>query len=292
MKNELSSIAGILVSVCIGIAVAVAGSQGGLVVNGIPLLIVLGIVAFVVQWVAFVPAFAFQTEKYFDGIGSMTYIGLALSALFFSNMEPGSILIAAMVIIWAARLGSFLFIRIQRDGHDRRFDSIKPDFLQFLMTWTIQGLWVLLTFSAGLSALTSGNAHPIDGVVIFGTVLWTTGFAIEVVADRQKSEFKKDPSNKDKFICHGLWSWSRHPNYFGEIVLWTGVALVASPVLVGWQYVTLISPLFVLFLLTKVSGVRMLENKARKKWGDNPDYIEYRHKTPMLWSNPLKRPHA
>ncbi len=286
MTKNTTSILGILASMILAGAIALAAGYQGLQFAGGPLLLLFALLAFVVQWLAFIPAFSFQTEKYFDLLGSATYILLALAAMYFSNRDPGSLLIGMLVIIWALRLGSFLFIRVSRAGHDSRFRSIKPDFLQFLMTWTIQGLWVFLTFSAGLAAMTSGQPHALDGYVIAGGIMWTAGMLIEVIADQQKTAFRNDPANADKFIQHGLWAWSRHPNYFGEILLWTGIAVIAFPALAGWQYVTLISPLFVLVLLTKVSGVRMLENKARRKWGEDAEYLAYVERTPRLVLNP------
>jgi steroid 5-alpha reductase family enzyme len=287
MDKILISISGILCSLLVAVVVGLAGSTGGKEIATIPVFFACGLFAFVTQWVAFLPAYLYQTEKYFDLLGSITYVTLALAALFFSSMEPGSVVIAFMVSIWAGRLGSFLFFRIKRVGHDSRFRTIKTDFLQFLMTWTLQGLWVFITFSAGLAAITSGRAHPLDGIVVVGCLIWLIGFLIEVIADNQKSEFRLKDGNAGKFIQDGLWAMSRHPNYFGEIMLWTGIAVAASPALVGMQYVTLISPLFVVLLLTKLSGVRMLEHRAKKRWGQEPDFIEYQEKTPMLVLNPF-----
>lgn len=286
MSQNYVSVIGILAAVSAALGVATAGGQGGLVVAGLPLLFVFGLAAFVIQWLAFIPAYIYQTEKYFDLIGSLTYLSLAFTALFFSQREPAAILIALMVVIWAVRLGSFLFLRISRVGHDRRFSKIKPDFLQFLMTWTLQGLWVFLTFAAGLTALTSDREYGIDAFVVVGASLWIIGFGIEVVADNQKSTFRRDPANQDKFIRHGLWAMSRHPNYFGEIMLWTGIAVIAIPVLEGWQYITLVSPVFVYILLVKISGVRMLEHSAKRRWGEDEAYMDYQKSTPVVLLNP------
>lgn len=122
----------------------------------------------------------------------------------------------------------------------------------------------------------------IDVFAVIGLLLWAIGFAIEVIADRQKSAFRADPANRDTFISTGLWSRSRHPNYFGEILLWIGVAVITLPVLQGWQWVGLVSPVFVALLITRVSGVPLLEAKAEAKWGDQADYQEYRRTTPVL----------
>lgn len=287
MNSTLTSIAGITIAILFAALIALAGSQNGLEAFGLPIFIGSCLLAFTIQWLMFIPAFIFQTERFYDLTGSLTYIALVIIGLSFSSFEPGSILIAVMVAVWAVRLGSFLFMRVTKAGHDSRFRSIKPDFFQYLMTWTLQGLWVFLTFAAGLAAITSDKPHPIDLFAIIGGTLWLAGFAIEVTADNQKSQFKSDPANADRFISQGLWALSRHPNYFGEILLWIGIAVIALPILEGWQYATLISPLFVIFLLTRVSGVRMLENQARKRWGNDPDYQAYFQRTPMLLLNPF-----
>jgi steroid 5-alpha reductase family enzyme len=122
----------------------------------------------------------------------------------------------------------------------------------------------------------------LDIFAVVGFLMWVFGFAIEVSADAQKSRFNANPDNKGKFIQTGLWSRSRHPNYFGEIMLWVGIAVIALPVLHSWQWVALISPIFVTLLLTRVSGVPLLEKKADKKWGGQEDYEAYKKRTPTL----------
>ena len=281
MDKKLIWIAGIVGSLAGGALIAFAGSQNGALWLGMPVFAFCCAIAFFVQWLLFIPAFVFQTERYFDLAGSLTYISLVLVACYLSGVgDPRSLIIGGLVIIWACRLGIFLFRRISADGEDRRFRAIKPDFLQFLMTWSLQGLWVSVTLAAGLAAITVFEPKPIGLLGILGIVLWVVGFVVEVTADNQKLRFRRE--NPGEFITVGLWRYSRHPNYFGEIVLWLGIALLALPVLQGWQYATLISPVFVTFLLTKISGVRMLEYRANKKWGDDPEYQLYRSNTPIL----------
>jgi steroid 5-alpha reductase family enzyme len=239
--------------------------------------------AFLIQWLAFIPTYLLQTEKFFDLTGSITYISIITIAFIFSTGTDGrSILLWALVVIWAIRLGAFLFGRIKKAGKDDRFDEIKPFFIRFLTVWTIQGLWVTFTKAAALVAITSAHRKELDYFALAGFLIWALGFAIEVVADFQKSRFSANPDNKGKFIQTGLWSRSRHPNYLGEIVLWIGVAVIALPVLQGWQWVALISPVFVTFLLARVSGVPLLEKKADKKWGGQEDYESYKKRTPVL----------
>lgn len=273
----------LVVAVVIGVPVAVAGSQGGATVGGFPLFALAVAAAFLIQWLAFIPAFKAQTEKYYDLTGALTYISITvLLVLLTPGVDTRALLLAAMVVVWAARLGSFLFRRVRRHGKDDRFDELKPSFFRFLNTWTLQGLWVVLTAAAAWIAITSATRVGLDGWALAGVAVWAAGFGIEVVADRQKSRFKADPANKGKFISTGLWAKSRHPNYFGEIVLWIGVLLVAVPVLEGWQWVALLSPVFVALLLVKGSGIPPLEKKADKKWGGQPDYEAYKKTTPVL----------
>ncbi|MCB0954424.1 MAG: DUF1295 domain-containing protein, partial [Microthrixaceae bacterium] len=133
-----------------------------------------------------------------------------------------------------------------------------------------------------LAAVTSTTEEPLAWWWLAGAALWTAGFVLESVADLQKSRFRADESNRGDFITSGVWAWSRHPNYLGEIMLWTGVALIALPALQGWQFVTLISPLFVFVLLRYISGIPLLERSARRRWGDDPRWLAYQRNTPML----------
>jgi steroid 5-alpha reductase family enzyme len=269
--------------ILIGLLVALAGSQGGTSIVGVPLFALSVGLAFLIQWLVFIPAYLLQTEKFFDLTGSITYISVITLAFIFSKAFDGrSILLWALVIIWAIRLGTFLFGRIKKAGKDDRFDEIKPSFIRFLNVWTIQGLWVTFTMAAALVAITTTTRKELDLFAILGFLVWVFGFAIEVAADYQKSRFSANPANKGKFIQTGLWSRSRHPNYFGEIMLWVGVAIIALPVLQGWQWVALISPVFVTLLLTRVSGVPLLEKKSDKKWGGQEEYESYKKRTPVL----------
>lgn len=281
--NRSQTIKSLIIVPVIGILVALAGSQNGLSFNGVPIFAVCVALAFLVNWIAFIPAYSMQTEKFYDFTGSLTYISVTIVALLLSGKSDlHSMILAGLVMIWAARLGTFLLRRVRKAGKDDRFDAIKPDFYRFLNAWTIQALWVTLTAAPVFIALSSAKEVEFGPLAVAGLVVWLLGFGIEVVADGQKTQFRKDPSNKEKFISTGLWSRSRHPNYFGEIVLWAGVTLMAMPVLQGWQWVALISPLFVFLLLTRVSGVPMLEAKADKKWGGQDDYESYKANTPVL----------
>ena len=267
----------------VALAIALAGSHGGASAFGVPIFAISVGLAFLMQWLAFIPAFVLQTEKFFDLTGSITYTSVLMVAVLLSPVVDGrSILLFCLVVVWAVRLGAFLVRRILKVGKDSRFDQIKPSFFRFLSAWTLQGLWVTFTLAAALAAITSTTRKPLDLFALVGFLIWVLGLAIEATADAQKSRFRADPRNSGKFIRTGLWARSRHPNYFGEIVLWIGVTVVAVPVLRGWQWITLISPIFVAVLLTRISGVPMLEKAADQRWGGQEDYEAYKDRTPLL----------
>ncbi len=283
-KQILFSIA---IAIVIGALVSWAGSDGGDRFGAIPVFALCGALAFAVNWAAFIPAAIKQTEHYYDLTGGITYITVTIVAVLLSGTpDPRSAIVAGMVLFWSIRLASFLFMRISRAGKDSRFDNIKNRPPRFFLAWTLQGLWVLLTAACALAVITGGNREPLGIIGYVGIAVWTIGILVEIVADQQKSAFRADPANKGRFINTGLWAWSRHPNYFGEIVLWTGMAIIAIPVLEGWQWATLISPVFVFFLLTRVSGVPMLEEAADERWGGQDDYEAYKRNTPVLVMKP------
>jgi len=288
-KSDRNALVAFPLVVLVGLGVAFAGSQGGGSAFGIPIFAFCVALVFLIQWLGFIAAYLLQTEKFYDLTGSFTYISVTILAVLLSPVVDGrSILLLILVVIWAGRLGTFLFRRIQKAGKDARFDDIKPSFIRFLNTWTIQGLWVTFTSAAALAAITTTTRRELGLFALVGFLVWVLGFSIEATADAQKNRFRADPENKGKFIHTGLWAWSRHPNYFGEIVIWIGVAIIALPVLRGWQWVTLISPVFVTLLLTRVSGVPMLEKRADEKWGGQEDYEAYKARTPVLIPRPPK----
>ena len=284
--NKAEKVASLTIpaALLIGALIATAGSQYGATYSGLPVFGLIVSIAFLIQVISFVPAYISQTEKYYDITGTMTYVLSTLIAVSLSgNLDTRSLILATLIIIWSSRLGIFLYKRIQDEGKDVRFDNIKPSFIRYLNAWIVQGLWVTFTAGAALTAISSNNRVSFGSIGIIGLFVWVSGFTIEVRSDRQKSKFNSDPNNKDKFINTGLWSKSRHPNYFGEILLWCGVALIALPVLEGTQLFTLVSPIFVYILLTRGSGVPLLEKKADETWGGNPEYEEYKNSTPVLF---------
>ena len=243
------------------------------------------LLAFLIHWLFFIPAYLLKTEKFFDLTGSLTYISIMVYVVYTKNNlqeQLGSIILASLVILWAVRLGSFLFLRIKKAGEDKRFREIKTSFARFFLLWTISGMWVSFCSMCALTAIASNDGVVINNIFYIGLVTFIIGLSIEIIADSQKTKFRKDPKNKDKFINEGLWAKSRHPNYVGEITLWAGVAIMSFSSLEGWQYVSLISPIFTYLLLVYVSGVPQLTASGQKKWGHLESYQDYIKNTPTL----------
>ncbi len=283
----IKDFAAIVVCILTAYLVAIAGTVEGVFLYGVPVVLLCAGVSFFVHWIVAVPSLIASSEKYFDFTGMIATL-LVVSAVILALLASGqqasarSTIVAIFVSLWTLRLGTFLYNRIVQSGEDKRFKEIKKSLLKFLMTWTLSALWVFLTTVNAITIIALNPQGMIDIFFIMGGIFWVLGFAFEVVADSQKKSFSELPENRDKFITRGLWSISRHPNYFGEIILWSGIAIISLPLLSGWQFVTLVSPVFVFLLLTKISGLPFLEDKAEKKWGKDKGYIEYKNKTPIL----------
>lgn len=239
---------------------------------------------FAIQIIVFIPSFIFRTEHYYDLTGGITYISTVVIALILKNSYQGidliSLLLGSMVIIWATRLSSFLFLRVKKSGEDVRFKKIKHSFSWFLMTFMLQGMWVFMCIFPALIVISSFNSE-INNYAIVGSFVWLFGFLFEIVADNQKSNFNK--LNKGKFISTGLWSMTRHPNYFGEFILWLGITIASLGYIDHYKYIVLLTPIFVYLLLTRVSGVNLLEEIGEKRWGNSKEYQKYKEKTPLFF---------
>ena len=192
MKQFIKSVIAILITMGVGAGIAFAGSQNGaLVFDGFPLFAFCVIMAFAINWIAFIPAFIFQTEKFFDLTGSITYIIVTVAGVFLSPVRDArTFIVMALVLIWAVRLGTFLFRRILKEGKDGRFDKLKPNFLRYLIAWTLQGLWVSLTLATSLVIITTSVKIALGTFAIVGISIWLIGFAIEAFADAQKSKWR------------------------------------------------------------------------------------------------------
>jgi len=235
-----------------------------------------------VNWVGWGISAFFHTEKFYDLAGSATFILVSHLSHSQSAMTSRQTVTGYMIFAWACRLGTFLFLRIMKDGKDNRFDKARDDPAVLFKFWTIQALWVFITLIPSLVLNTERRNPPLGRQDYIGWTIWGAGFIIEVVADMQKTLFKLNPDNAGKFIQSGLWSVSRHPNYFGEISLWFGLYISCSSVFRGGQYLSVLSPVFVMLLITKLSGIPLLEQAGLKKWGESAEYQQYIRNVPVL----------
>jgi len=298
-------------AVWILVTIAFCGLSAGLggATNGWELGLYAPLFSHAVQWlVCTLHAFPYQTEVYYDLTGSITYALLAVGTLSITagrtrSVHARQLVATAFVLVWCTRLGSFLFQRIRRDNKDARFDSLKPYFVAFFGTWNIQGAWCFLT---GLAVWAANARDPaeqpafgwLDGI---GVCVWCVGFGIEVVADRQKATWRALPSSKGRYIDVGLWRYSRHPNYFGEWLLWTGQFVLcasafgggdATGAFVGAGFLSAASPVFVYLLLNYVSGVPLLEKRSDERWGGEQVYLAYKRETYVFFLLPTRRTEA
>lgn len=294
-EHAARSLVVVLVASILGLAFAWFAGSGSLPLAGLPAVFVCAMVAFGVNWLAYIPAALFQSDRFYDTTGALTYLSVIGAACFATYELRGALellplAVAGMVGVWTIRLGSFLFTRIHAaGGTDVRFAKIKVNPPRFLVAWTLQACWVIFTASAALVIITSPEPRQPDAFFWAGTALWVIGFAFEVIADDQKRRFRADPANHGRFITTGLWAWSQHPNYFGEITLWAGILMIALPQLSGWGWLVVFSPLFVALLLTRVSGINLLDAIAKKRWGDDPAWQAYVAHTPVLLPRPPRR---
>jgi steroid 5-alpha reductase family enzyme len=281
MLNKKHLLPGLLVFVCLLYAAVVNPAASR--IGEVPVLPVIFAVIFLIQLVGFGYAWWARTERFYDLIGSFTFITAVLLALLLNPLANAyHYVVGALVVTWALRLGSFLFLRIADVGEDQRFRKIKQSFWRFLLVWTLQGVWVSVTSSAALVAILTPDGAAFSVFSGLGFLIWFVGFGLEIIADKQKANFRKNPENAGRFICRGLWSVCRHPNYLGEILLWTGIFLAALPLMQGWQFMTLLSPVFVVILLTRISGIPTLAHRGASLWGDDPAYQAYLRDTPVL----------
>lgn len=235
-----------------------------------------------IQWVGWSVAALLKTEKFYDLAGSFTFILLSYLSHEGSRKTVRQFIQSHMIMAWAGRLGLYLFMRILKDGKDKRFNRAKEDPKEFFIFWTLQGVWVFVTLLPSLLLNNSTKDVAIGRRDYLGWTFWMVGMFFEVVADFQKTMFKNDPRNEGKFINTGLWAISRHPNYFGEILLWFGLYFSASSVFRGVEYLSVLSPVFVHLLITRISGIPLLEKAGLKKWGKLPEYQAYLLNIPSL----------
>lgn len=238
--------------------------------------------------VLFLVAYKFQTDKLTDGAYALSFIVVALFGLLSGNLTANRILIFGMVALWAVRLGGFLLYRINKTGRDQRFDVWRRSFWLLGRFWVLQAIVAWIVLLPALLALQKTDIN-ITTLSIVGILVWAFGLVVEATADSQKFSFTQNPKNKGAWIAEGLWSWSRHPNYFGEITVWVGmyVALFSTLTTVE-RFAGLLSPLTIAATLLFATGIPILEKAADKKWGNDPAYKEYKKRTSILVLLPPK----
>ena len=283
MNRQIKNIIAITAFLICIVLINIAGQNIEIEIRGMNAFTFILIIAVLLQVFFFLPSFILKTEKYYDLVGSLTYI-TTISLAYFSveNKTMIDSIIYFYVMVWASRLGIYLFRRVRNDGKDVRFEKAKRHFFWFLQYWMGQALWVSLTACAAIIAILSPEEDTLPVLAIVGMVLWISGFTIESISDYQKRVFRKENNPSESFIHTGFWARSRHPNYFGEITLWTGIAVIALNTLNGIEYITLISPVFVYILLTRMSGVNLLERIADERYGHLEEYQRYKRNTPVL----------
>ena len=283
---RLTTIVVTSVSIIVFLMVSAVGNNS-VIFNEYSAVLYCAVICIGIQWVVWIPASIGKTERFYDLTGGLTYLTVVGFSLWAgSQSEPPSLrelIVSLLVVIWSLRLSSFLYLRIHRSGKDGRFDQLKTSPIRFLVPWTLQGLWVFLTMIVVIVINSQADSAPALGIWDgIGLSIWILGFGIEAIADNQKTVFNTEPENKGKWIDSGLWSYSRHPNYLGEILLWTGIAFFGISCFTGLERVAWISPIFIYLLLTKISGTPILDKRALEKWGDDPEYQKYRDNTPAL----------
>jgi steroid 5-alpha reductase family enzyme len=239
------------------------------------------LVSLVVQIVFFIPAFRFKTDKLTDLSYSLTFILLSIISFLRNDATILKLVLLLMILIWGTRLGVYLFIRINKIKKDSRFDEIRIDFFRFLSFWIIQGVTVFIILLPAFFFFQ--NKANFSILTLLGFLMWIAGILTEGFADQQKFAFINDLKNKGKWVNIGLWKYSRHPNYLGEILCWSGIYLYTFSSLSSvHRLVGLVSPLTIIVLLLFISGIPKLEEKADKKWGSDKDYQKYKKNTAVL----------
>jgi steroid 5-alpha reductase family enzyme len=227
-----------------------------------------------------------KTDKLTDLSYSITFILLATISFF--NMEYTSIwdvVLLVLITLWALRLGGYLYIRIRKIGKDKRFDGIRENFLKFGVFWLIQGISVWVIMIPSIIFFSSNKISSI-WITIVGGIIFLVGLIIETIADIQKYRYIENAKINNlgrHWVNTGLWKYSRHPNYLGEILLWAGIYLYA---IAKFDILTtlfaLVGPIYIFTIIRFFSGIPKLEKKADQRYGDNEEYVRYKEETGLI----------
>ncbi len=240
------------------------------------------VIALALNGAFFAVAAARKTDVVTDLSYSLTFALLAVALPFTGAGAAVQWVASLLVLIWAIRLGTYLFRRILRMKVDHRFDEMRDKPLRFARFWLLQAISVAVIMLPVSYLLDRDTAPDFGAWAVVGAAVWLAGLVIEAVADAQKSAFRGKEENGDRFVDGGLWRYSRHPIYFGEILVWGGLFLYAVPFLLGAAFVVVLGPVFITVLLLFVSGIPLLERSADEKYGDDPAYRDYKRRTSIL----------
>lgn len=247
------------------------------------------VVIFIIQILFFIGAATFKTDKVTDLAYGLTFVVIALALTWLNaTFFPVQVLLTILITIWGLRLAGYLFIRILKTKKDRRFDGIRENPKKFAAFWSFQTLAIWVIMWPSIILLTSKSDLSSNVYTLIGISISVVGLLLETTADQQKFKFKSDPANKDKWIQSGFWKYSRYPNYFGEMLVWWGIFVIAIPFLSGISWGTVLGPVFITFILLKVSGIPTLEKRYNKKFGNDPNYQQYVKQTSLLVPLPPK----
>ena len=239
-------------------------------------------IALAVNGAFFAFAAARRTDVVTDLSYSLTFALLAVVLLFAGAAESVQLVASLLVVVWAARLGIYLFRRIMRTKVDHRFDGMRDQPLRFARFWLLQAITVAVVMLPVSYLLDQDDPPGLGAWSIAGAAVWLVGLLIEAVADAQKAAFRANEENRGRFVASGLWRYSRHPNYFGEMLVWWGLFLYVVPVLHGGAFAVVIGPVFITLLLLFVSGIPLLEKSADEKYGSDGAYRDYKRRTSIL----------
>jgi steroid 5-alpha reductase family enzyme len=240
------------------------------------------VIALVVNGAFFVVAAANRTDVVTDLSYSLTFALMAVVLPFTGAREAVQLVASLLVVVWAIRLGGYLLRRILRMKVDHRFDGMREAPLRFARFWLLQAITVAVVMLPVSYLLDRSHPPGFGAWAIAGAATWLVGLLVEALADAQKAAFKGKEGNGGRFIASGLWRYSRHPNYFGELLVWWGLFVYTVPVLHGAAFALVAGPVFITLLLLFVSGIPPLERSADEKYGNDPAYRDYKRRTSIL----------
>ncbi len=241
------------------------------------------LIIFGIQILFFIFASTFKTDKVTDLAYGITFVILSWILLIYYKMFTlPNIILAIMITFWGLRLAGYLFYRILKTKKDERFNGIRENFWKFAKFWTFQSIAIFVIMLPIIFFMSTPMINTLTIFSVVGFFIWAIGFITESVADQQKFKFRNNPKNKGKWIETGLWNYSRHPNYFGEILCWIGVFVYVIPILSAWTWMAIISPISIIVTLLFFSGIPLLEKKSDEMFGKKKEYKEYKKSTSVL----------